>query len=115
MEACEPADLSVCFADSEGPRWLRSNDGVGAARLCHPHDAGEARVAANEVATLTLDDIDWRSGEMLVRAKGRQRARMPMPPDVGAAVVAYLRDGRPTSCRRLFLRRLAPNVGFASG
>ena len=71
---------------------------------------------ADEVATLTLDDIDWRSGEMLVRAKGRQRARMPMPPDVGAAVVAYLRDGRPTSsCRRLFLRSLAPNVGFASG
>jgi site-specific recombinase XerD len=71
---------------------------------------------ANEVATLTLDDIDWRSGEMLVRAKGRQRARMPMPPDVGAAVVAYLRDGRPTSsCRRLFLRTLAPIAGFASG
>jgi len=71
---------------------------------------------ADEVVTLTLDDIDWRSGEMLVRAKGRQRARMPMPPDVGAAVVAYLRDGRPTSsCRRLFLRTLAPKVGFASG
>ena len=71
---------------------------------------------ANEVATLTLDDIDWRSGEMLIRAKGRQRARMPMPADVGAAVVAYLRDGRPmSSCRRLFLRTLAPHVGFASG
>lgn len=71
---------------------------------------------ANEVATLTLDDIDWRCGEMLVCGKGRQRARMPMPADVGAAVVAYLRDGRPTSsCRRLFLRTLAPNVGFASG
>jgi integrase len=41
---------------------------------------------ADEVATLTLDDIDWRAGEMHVRAKGRQRARMPMPPDVGAAV-----------------------------
>jgi site-specific recombinase XerD len=71
---------------------------------------------AGEVATLTLDDIDWRSGEMLIRAKGRQRARMPIPPDVGAAVVAYLRDGRPkSSCRRLFLRTLVPNVGFASG
>jgi site-specific recombinase XerD len=71
---------------------------------------------ATEVATLTLNDIDWRSGEMLVRAKGRQRARMPMPPDVGASVVAYLRDGRPpSSCRRLFLRTLAPHVGFASG
>ena len=71
---------------------------------------------ASEVATITLDDIDWRSGEMLIRAKGRQRARMPIPPDVGAAVVAYLRDGRPqSSCRRLFLRTLAPCVGFASG
>jgi site-specific recombinase XerD len=71
---------------------------------------------ADEVATLTLDDIDWRAGEMHVRAKGRQRARMPMPPDVGAAVVAYLRDGRPkSSCRRLFVRTLAPHVGFASG
>jgi site-specific recombinase XerD len=70
---------------------------------------------AGEVATLTLDDIDWRSGEMLIRAKGRQRARMPIPPDVGAAVVAYLRDARPkSSCRRLFLRTLAPNVSFAS-
>ena len=71
---------------------------------------------ANEVATLTLDDIDWRSGEMLVRAKGRRRVRMPIPPAVGAAVVVYLRDGRPkSSCRRLFLRTLAPRVGFASG
>ena len=71
---------------------------------------------ADEVATLTLDDIDWRASEMLVRAKGRQRARMPIPADVGAAVVAYLRNGRPTSsCRRLFVRTLAPHVGFASG
>jgi site-specific recombinase XerD len=71
---------------------------------------------AGEVATLTLDDIDWRAGEMLIRAKGRQRARMPIPPDVGAAIVAYLRKGRPKStCRRLFLRGLAPHVGFASG
>src|SRR5207237_6522962 len=43
-------------------------------------------------------------------------ARMPIPPDVGAAVVAYLRDPRPkSSCRRLFVRTLAPHVGFASG
>jgi site-specific recombinase XerD len=71
---------------------------------------------AGEVAALTLDDIDWRASEMLVHAKGRQRARMPIPPDVGAAVVAYLRDGRPkSSYRRLFIRALAPHVGFASG
>jgi integrase len=71
---------------------------------------------ADEVATLTLDDIDWRASELLIRAKGRQRARMPIPPDVGTAIVAYLRNGRPkSSCRRLFVRTLAPHVGFASG
>ena len=71
---------------------------------------------ADEVATLTLDDVDWRAGEMLVRAKGRQRAAMPIPLDVGAAMVAYLRDGRPkSSCRELFLRSLAPHIGFRSG
>jgi site-specific recombinase XerD len=69
---------------------------------------------ANEVATLTLDDIDWRSGEMRVRTKGRQQAVMPIPPDVGAALVAYLRHARPkSSCRRLFLRTPAPHVGFS--
>jgi site-specific recombinase XerD len=71
---------------------------------------------ADEVATLTLDDIDWRASELLVRAKGRQRARMPIPPDVGAAIVGYLRNGRlKSACRRLFIRALAPYVGFASG
>ncbi|WP_456725303.1 tyrosine-type recombinase/integrase [Bradyrhizobium sp. USDA 4350] len=71
---------------------------------------------ADEVATLTLDDIDWRASEILVRANGRQRARMSIPPDVGAAIVAYLRRGRPkSSCRRLFVRTLAPHIGFASG
>jgi site-specific recombinase XerD len=69
---------------------------------------------AHEIVTLTLDDIDWRSGDMCVRVKGRQRTRMPIPPDVGAAVVAYLRHARPkSSCRRLFLRTPAPHVGFS--
>jgi hypothetical protein len=52
---------------------------------------------AVDVATPILDDVDWRSGEMLVCAKRRQRARTP---DVGAALVAYLRDGRPKPTSR---------------
>jgi hypothetical protein len=65
---------------------------------------------AGEVATLTLDDIDWRAGEMLVRAKGRQRVRMPMPREVGVAVVAYLRDGRPISDRAAACTSLSPSA-----
>lgn len=70
---------------------------------------------ANEVTTLTLDDIDWRAGVLHVHAKGRQRARVPIPPDVGAAIVEYLRSGRQTSsCRRLFVRVNAPYLGLAT-
>ena len=50
---------------------------------------------AGEAAGLGLDDIDWRRGEITVRGKGSRRDRLPLPADVGAAIVAYLRDGRP--------------------
>lgn len=70
---------------------------------------------ANEVTTLTLDAIDWRSGQVLIDGKGRQRVAMPLPADVGAAIASYLRDGRPRSgSRRVFLRQDAPHVGFAT-
>ena len=71
---------------------------------------------AGEVVVLSLDDIDWRSGKILVHGKGRRQTMMPLRHDVGAAIVAYIQHGRPaSSCRRLFLRMLAPHVGFASG
>lgn len=64
---------------------------------------------AGEVATLTLDDIDWRAGELVVRGKGGREDALPLPPDVGAAIAAYLRRGRPACDRReVFLRALAP-------
>src|SRR6516225_4289641 len=45
---------------------------------------------AKEIASLTLDDLDWGSGQLTVRGKGRQRAQMPLPPEVGAAIADYL-------------------------
>jgi site-specific recombinase XerD len=63
-----------------------------------------------EVASLTLDDIDWHHGEMLVRGKGDRHERLPLPQDVGAAVAAYLQRGRPRrqEFREVFLRARAP-------
>ena len=64
---------------------------------------------ACEVAGLELDDLDWRRGEIVVRGKGGRQERLPMPVDVGEAVVAYLHDGRPRlQSRALFLRVHAP-------
>jgi site-specific recombinase XerD len=64
---------------------------------------------ASEVAAVRLDDIDWRAGELLVQAKGGGRERLPLPVDVGRALAAYLRSGRPaTTTRAVFLRAHAP-------
>jgi integrase/recombinase XerD len=68
---------------------------------------------ANEVAFLELDDIDWEAGQLSIRGKGGQPATLPLPADVGEAIAAYLRHGRPRSTsRRVFLRTRAPIRGF---
>jgi site-specific recombinase XerD len=68
---------------------------------------------AGEVALLELDDIDWTGARLYVRAKAAQRLELPLPAEVGKAIVAYLRHGRPPSTsRRLFLRARAPIRGF---
>ena len=72
---------------------------------------------AGEVAALTLDDIDWRAGEITVTGKGRRSERLPLPADAGEAVAAYLRDGRPEpfeGARNVFLRVRAPHRGLTS-
>jgi len=62
-----------------------------------------------EVARLERRDIDWRAGELMVRGKGRRQDRLPIPSEVGEALVAYLAWGRtPADARRLFLTCRAP-------
>lgn len=59
---------------------------------------------ASEIVRLTLDDIDWEHGEIIIRGKGARQTRFPLPVDVGEALVAYLKNGRPScSTRRFFI------------
>jgi integrase/recombinase XerD len=78
-----------------------------------------ARLAlrAAEVAALSLGDIDWRAGELVVRGKGARCERLPLPTDVGEAIVGYLRDGRPASAldRSVFVRVRAPHSRLSPG
>jgi site-specific recombinase XerD len=68
---------------------------------------------AGEVAGLTLDDFDWRAGEVVVKGKGRRSERLPVPVDVGETVTGYQDGGRPrVECRSMFLRVCAPIVGI---
>ncbi|EQD48729.1 integrase/recombinase, partial [mine drainage metagenome] len=62
-----------------------------------------------EVLAMTLEDLDWERGEVLVRGKGQRFERLPLPQEVGKALVHYLRHVRPTcSTRKVFIRLKAP-------
>jgi integrase len=71
---------------------------------------------AGELAALRLDDIDWHTGTIVVRGKGNQIERLPLPADVGEAVVAYLRHARPESAldRTVFVRFKAPHRALSA-
>ncbi|MGH2843283.1 MAG: site-specific integrase [Solirubrobacteraceae bacterium] len=70
---------------------------------------------AGEVAKLRLEDIDWRAGELTIRGKGATTERLPLPRDVGVALVAYLRDGRPScALREVFVPVHAPLTPLSS-
>lgn len=65
---------------------------------------------AGEVAALELDDIRWRSGEIVVRGKGNVVDRLPLLSEVGQAIALYLTNDRiaDSPTRRVFLRLCAP-------
>lgn len=56
-----------------------------------------ARLAlrAGDVAGLRLQDIDWPRGRLRVRGKTRQEAWLPLPQEVGDALLHYLGSARP--------------------
>jgi integrase/recombinase XerD len=71
---------------------------------------------AGEVTALRLEDIDWRAGEILVRGKGPKLEPLPLPADVGEAVAAWLKRGRPSCAAREVITRVrAPHGPLTSG
>jgi integrase/recombinase XerD len=71
---------------------------------------------SGEVARLSLDDIDWRVGEMVLQGKGNRIERLPVPVDVGKAMLDYVHLGRPCTAkaRNVFVRVKAPHRGLTS-
>lgn len=72
---------------------------------------------ASEVATLRLEDLDWQAGQLTVHGKGSRVDELPLPVDVGEAIAAYLRRGRPreATVRSVFLRVQPPQVALTRG
>lgn len=68
---------------------------------------------AGEIVSLELDDVCWRTAEIVVRGKGRTVERLPLLRDVGEALAAHLRKDRGvTKSRQIFLRVWAPRIGL---
>lgn len=93
---------------------IHSDDGIGRRNYAMLLVMARLGLRAQEVVAIRLEDIDWRAGEMLIRGKGGQHDRMPIPVDVGEALAAYLQDGRAGSARHLFVTAKAPHRPFTS-
>jgi integrase/recombinase XerD len=104
----EPAALAKLLASCDRRRTVGRRD-YAIMLLC-----SRLGLRAGEVAALTLDDLDWRRGELLVRGKGDRHERLPLAADVGEALVSYLRRRPGSEYRTVFLKAIAP-AGRLSG
>jgi hypothetical protein len=69
---------------------------------------------AGDVASLQLNDIDWEQGLFHVTGKNRRRTVLPLPQDVGEALLHYLTSHRPSvDTSHVFITMIAPFVPFS--
>jgi site-specific recombinase XerD len=134
LEGLVEVDLSAAALAMTGrrrsslPRGVTASQAAALVRSCDRRTAMGRRdyavilvlsrlgLRASEVAALTLDDVDWRAGDVVVHGKASSVERLPLPADVGEALAAYLARGRPRSPRReVFLRLEAPVAGLGRG
>jgi integrase/recombinase XerD len=72
-------------------------------------------VRSRDIIAMLLTDVDWERGTLRVRGKSRQEALLPLPQDVGDALLAFLEKARPRSTSdRMFLTVYAPTRPFTN-
>ena len=72
-------------------------------------------VRAGDITGLRLSDIDWENGRFLVSGKSRRSTWLPLPQDVGDALLDYITTARPiVRTDRVFLRVRAPHRALSS-
>jgi integrase len=71
---------------------------------------------SGDVIGLTFNDIDWREATLAVSGKSRRREHLPLPQEVGDAMLEYIRHGRPAVRHyRVFLTVRAPFRPLTAG
>jgi len=108
------------------PRYLTSADVERVIASCDQLTRGRLRdraillllarlgLRAGDVAGLRLSDVDWTSGMLRLSGKARRQVRLPLPQDVGDALLAYIEQERPRVHQEaVFLMMVAPYRSFA--
>lgn len=108
------------------PRYLAAADVEQVIASCDKLTRGRLRdraillllarlgLRAGDVAGLKLSDIDWTSGMLRLSGKARRQVRLPLPQDVGDALLAYIEQERPRVGQdAVFLMMVAPYRSFA--
>jgi site-specific recombinase XerD len=112
------ATLPQCLVAEEVDRIINACDGTSIGRL---RDRAiilllaRLGLRAGDLAQLRLTDIEWDNGTLRVMGKGRFEVRLPLPQDVGDALLRYL-ECRPQvdHTDRVFLRNIAPFKPFVT-
>ena len=69
-----------------------------------------------DIGRVTFCDIDWRNATIAVAGKSRRRERLPLPQDVGDAILDYIQHGRPAMRHpEVFLTARAPHRPMNNG
>ena len=77
---------------------------------------GRLGLRARDVSNLNLSDIDWKNASLRVRSKSAIEAALPLPQDVGDALLDYILTARPrVDEEKVFLRTRAPHRPFRDG
>ena len=105
------------------PKYLPAHDVERLIQSCDPASMLGARdraillliarlgLRAGDVSALRFGDLHWSEAALVVSGKNRRAARLPLPQDVGDAILHYLRHGRPrVSSKRVFITAVAPHV-----
>ena len=89
------------------PRYIEPSDVKRVIDACVSNDANGLRdravilllarlgLRASDVAHLTFKDIDWKNGKIALCGKGRRHEWLPLPQDIGDAILKYIQSGRP--------------------
>ena len=101
------------------PRYISATDIERTIETCDARPVGLrnraillllARLAlrAGDIVALRLNDIDWGRAEIRVSGKSRRQTVLPLPQDVGDALIAYLKHRPKVDNEKVFLCMNAP-------